>query len=73
MIYGKRNLLIRRVVYLAKFTERYGGSKLERLRDLFEQVIKTSPQDVSSNIATIVETKVLLLYVCGCGREFRIT
>ena len=33
------------VVYLAKFTERYGGSKLERLRDLFEQVIKSCPQE----------------------------
>ncbi len=33
------------VVYLAKFTERYGGSKMERLRDLFEQVIKVCPAD----------------------------
>jgi pre-mRNA-splicing factor SYF1 len=33
------------VVYLAKFTERYGGNKLERLRDLFEQVIKSCPQE----------------------------
>ena len=34
------------VVYLAKFTERYGGTKLERLRDLFEQVIKSCPVEV---------------------------
>jgi len=33
------------VVYLAKFTERYGGSKIERLRDLFEQVIKVCPAE----------------------------
>lgn len=26
------------VEYLEKFVERYGGSKLERARDLFEQV-----------------------------------
>jgi len=26
------------VAYLSKFVERYGGSKLERARDLFEQV-----------------------------------
>lgn len=26
------------VVYLERFVERYGGSKLERARDLFEQV-----------------------------------
>jgi pre-mRNA-splicing factor SYF1 len=31
------------VVYLQKFQRRYGGEKLERLRDLFEQAIEDAP------------------------------
>lgn len=31
--------------YLDKFIERYGGTKLERLRDLFEQSLKSLPSD----------------------------
>lgn len=27
------------IVYLERFVDRYGGSKLERARDLFEQVV----------------------------------
>ncbi|TFK25082.1 spliceosome complex protein [Coprinopsis marcescibilis] len=30
-------------IYLAKFVKRYGGSKLERARDLFEQAIEKCP------------------------------
>eukprot|EP00826_Nyctotherus_ovalis_P046717 TRINITY_DN5312_c0_g5_i1.p1 TRINITY_DN5312_c0_g5~~TRINITY_DN5312_c0_g5_i1.p1 ORF type:complete len:344 (+),score=78.68 TRINITY_DN5312_c0_g5_i1:1177-2208(+) len=55
------------VIYLAKFTERYGGTKLERLRDLFEQVIKDCSQEVIGG--DMVETEVLLLYVCGYRGE----
>lgn len=31
------------VTYIEKFTARYGGSKLERLRDLYEQAVKGVP------------------------------
>src|SRR5689334_12454092 len=31
------------VTYLRKFMARYGGSKLERLRDLFEQAVESAP------------------------------
>ncbi|KAH9951292.1 protein prenylyltransferase [Amylocystis lapponica] len=30
-------------IYLAKFTKRYGGSKVERARDLFEQALEKCP------------------------------
>ena len=33
------------VSYLVSFVKRYEGSKLERARDLFDQVIKTCPKD----------------------------
>lgn len=33
------------IVYLTKFVERYGGSKLERARDLFEQVLDKCPKE----------------------------
>jgi pre-mRNA-splicing factor SYF1 len=33
------------VSYLVSFVKRYEGTKLERARDLFEQVIKTCPKD----------------------------
>ncbi|KAG8790535.1 pre-mRNA-splicing factor syf1, partial [Serendipita sp. 399] len=31
-------------IYLSKFVKRYGGSKLERTRDLFEQALEKCPQ-----------------------------
>lgn len=34
--------------YLDKFTKRYGGTKLERLRDLFEQSLKSVPPENAS-------------------------
>ena len=36
--------------YLAKFLKRYGGSKLERARDLFEQCLENCPPKYSRNI-----------------------
>lgn len=34
-----------RIIYLTKFIERYKEFKIERARDLFEQVIKTAPKE----------------------------
>jgi len=34
------------IIYLTKFVERYKGDKIERARDLFEQVILASTKDV---------------------------
>jgi len=34
------------IIYLTKFVERYKGDKIERARDLFEQVISASTKDV---------------------------
>lgn len=36
--------------YLAAFVERYGGKKLERARDLYEQAIKDAPPTVRSDV-----------------------
>uniref|UniRef100_A0A0K2TS77 Uncharacterized protein n=2 Tax=Lepeophtheirus salmonis TaxID=72036 RepID=A0A0K2TS77_LEPSM len=36
--------------YLTEFLERYGGKKLERTRDLFEQCLESCPQDYAKNI-----------------------
>ncbi|RNA33394.1 Pre-mRNA-splicing factor SYF1 [Brachionus plicatilis] len=36
--------------YLTKFIARYGGSKLERLRDLFEQCLENIPQKFAKEI-----------------------
>lgn len=33
------------LIYLTKFVERYGGEKIERARDLFEQVLGVCPKD----------------------------
>ncbi|XP_055839821.1 pre-mRNA-splicing factor syf1 homolog [Episyrphus balteatus] len=33
--------------YLTKFLKRYGGSKLERIRDLFEQCLENCPSDMA--------------------------
>lgn len=33
--------------YLTKFLKRYGGTKLERARDLFEQCLETCPPDIA--------------------------
>lgn len=38
------------MTYLDKFIERYQGSKLERLRDLFEQALAKAPNDVAAEI-----------------------
>ncbi|CAL8074607.1 unnamed protein product [Orchesella dallaii] len=35
--------------YLAKFLERYGGDKIERARDLFEQCLETCPAQHAKN------------------------
>ena len=35
------------IIYLNKFVERYKGDKLERARDLFEQVLSSATKDVS--------------------------
>merc|ERR1719347_1528726 len=35
--------------YLTEFLERYGGSKLERTRDLFEQCLETCPEQYAKN------------------------
>lgn len=35
------------LVYIEKFIERYGGEKLERVRDMFEKVLQQVPQQVS--------------------------
>jgi len=36
--------------YLDKFIKRYGGKKLERARDLFEQALENCPQKFAKNI-----------------------
>lgn len=36
--------------YLTKFLSRYGGTKIERARDLFEQCIESCPPDFAKNI-----------------------
>lgn len=36
--------------YLTEFLERYGGTKLERARDLFEQCLETCPEDFAKPI-----------------------
>ena len=36
--------------YLTEFLERYGGSKLERARDLFEQCLETCPEKFAKAI-----------------------
>ena len=36
-------LVITRLTYLSRFVERYGGRKLERARDLFEQALEKVP------------------------------
>ncbi|CAM9403150.1 unnamed protein product [Chrysoparadoxa australica] len=36
--------------YLDKFVERYGGSKLERARDMFEQAVSTVPEKNAAEI-----------------------
>merc|ERR1719158_2608291 len=36
--------------YLTEFLERYGGTKLERTRDLFEQCLDTCPEKFAKNI-----------------------
>lgn len=36
------------VTYLRKFMERYKGTKLERLRDLFEQAVESAPPKFAS-------------------------
>merc|ERR1719300_1688792 len=36
--------------YLTEFLERYGGSKLERTRDLFEQCLETCPEKYAKTI-----------------------
>ncbi|QQP32357.1 Uncharacterized protein FKW44_024272 [Caligus rogercresseyi] len=36
--------------YLTEFLERYGGVKLERTRDLFEQCLETCPPEYAKNI-----------------------
>ncbi|CAD5228216.1 unnamed protein product [Bursaphelenchus okinawaensis] len=53
-------------VYLAKFTKRYGGRKLERARDLFEQCLENCPPKFAKGI--------YLLYAkleeeCGLSRH----
>lgn len=37
-------------IYLAKFVKRYGKSKLERSRDLFEQAVEKCPEQFSKAI-----------------------
>ncbi|KAJ7632210.1 hypothetical protein FB45DRAFT_911819 [Roridomyces roridus] len=37
-------------IYLSKFVKRYGGSKLERARDLFEQALEKCPPKSSKSI-----------------------
>ncbi|KAK7693311.1 pre-mRNA-splicing factor syf1 [Cerrena zonata] len=37
-------------IYLAKFTKRYGGSKVERARDLFEQALEKCPEKSCKSI-----------------------
>jgi len=36
------------VTYLTRFIDRYGGTKLERLRDLFEQAIESAPPNYAA-------------------------
>ena len=36
--------------YLTEFLERYGGTKLERARDLFEQCLETCPEQFAKPI-----------------------
>jgi pre-mRNA-splicing factor SYF1 len=36
--------------YLTEFLERYGGTKLERARDLFEQCLETCPEKFAKAI-----------------------
>ncbi len=52
------------IMYLTKFVQRYRGQKIERSRDLFEQVIASATKDV--NIINI-ESQNILLYVFRIG------
>jgi pre-mRNA-splicing factor SYF1 len=48
------------IMYLTKFVQRYGGQKIERARDLFEQAIAAAPKDVKYNN---IESESILLHV----------
>lgn len=39
--------------YLDKFIKRYGGKKLERARDLFEQALENCPQKFAKSLYLI--------------------
>lgn len=56
------------VVYLAKFVKRFGGSKLERARDLFEEAIKAAPTTRKSK-RTIPNPQIRVLYVMYANME----
>jgi len=38
------------IMYLSKFVKRYGGKKLERARDLFEQAVQNCPSEFAKNL-----------------------
>lgn len=40
--------------YLTKFIDRYGGKKLERARDLFEQALDGCPQKYAKSMCNCV-------------------
>jgi pre-mRNA-splicing factor SYF1 len=58
------------VVYLQKFVERYGGRKLERLRDLFEEAIRAAPVSRKGN-TTIPNSNLHVLYLLYASTEER--
>ena len=41
-------------IYLDKFTQRYGGKKLERSRELFDQCLEDCPKKFSKSLLIIL-------------------
>jgi len=61
------------VIYLSKFIERYADAKVERTRDLFEQVLNKCPKD-HENVSHLTQSieKIILLHVRWLWRELRL-
>jgi len=47
--------------YLTKFLKRYGGTKLERTRDLFEQCLEHCPPKYAKGIQPFLRIILLIL------------
>lgn len=49
--------------YLTKFLKRYGGTKLERTRDLFEQCLEHCPPKYAKGIKLVLHSILLLINI----------